>query len=106
MINPGLQGRAVLVTGANNRLGIGAAVARAFARLGATVFLHYQRTPLDGSANADVYRRQQANSADEVLDDIARLGGRAAAFEADFSDTATISTLFDEAERFCGAVDV
>ena len=87
MINPGLQGRSVLVTGANNRLGIGAAIARAFARLGATLFLHYHRTPLDESTSAGVYRAQQANTADELLADIASLGGRAA-------------------ERFCGSVDV
>ena len=48
MINPGLRGRSVLVTGANNRFGIGAAIALAFARLGATLFLHYLRTPWFG----------------------------------------------------------
>ena len=106
MINPGLQGRAVLVTGANNRLGIGAAIAMAFARLGATVFLHYHRSPLDGRTEANIYRTQQANSADAILRDIAEIGGRAEAFEADFTNPATIPALFDEAERFCGGVDV
>jgi 3-oxoacyl-[acyl-carrier protein] reductase len=106
VINPGLHGRAVLVTGANNRLGIGAAIARAFAAIGATVFLHYHRTPLDGGAHADVYRQQQANSANGIANEIASLGGRAASFEADFTDPATISSLFDAAERFCGTVDV
>ena len=106
MINPGLQGRSVLVTGANNRLGIGAAIARAFARLGATLFLHYHRAPLDESTSADVYRAQQANTADELVADIGSLGGRAAAFEGDFTDAATVPALFDAAERFCGSVDV
>jgi 3-oxoacyl-[acyl-carrier protein] reductase len=106
MINPGLRGRAVLVTGANNRLGIGAAIALAFARLGATVFLHYHRASLEQGIQADVYRAQQQKSPDDVLEDIGGIGGRAAAYEADFNDLSTISRLFDAAERFCDGVDV
>jgi 3-oxoacyl-[acyl-carrier protein] reductase len=106
VINPGLRGRGVLVTGANNRLGIGAAIALGFARLGATVFLHYHRTPPGQGIQADVYRAQQEKSADEVLTAIGDIGGRAAAYQADFSDLSTISPLFDAAERFCGGVDV
>ena len=106
MINPGLQGRAVLVTGANNQFGIGAAAARAFARLGATLFLQYHRTPLEAGEQANVYRRQQTNTPDALLADIAAIGGRAAAFEADFTDPASVTALFDAAERFCGFIDV
>jgi len=106
MINPGLHGRSVLVTGTNNRFGIGAAIALAFARLGATLFLHYHRTPLDDSSDADVYRAQQASSSDAILRSIADIGGRAAAYETDFSDAAAIAPMFDAAERFCGSTDV
>jgi 3-oxoacyl-[acyl-carrier protein] reductase len=106
VINPGLRGRTVLVTGANNRLGIGAAIALAFARLGASLFLHYHRTPLGGGSQADVYHAQQANSADEILRAVADIGGRAAACEADFTDPAAIAPTFDAAERFGGSVDV
>jgi NAD(P)-dependent dehydrogenase (short-subunit alcohol dehydrogenase family) len=43
MIDPGLRDKVVLVTGANNRFGIGAAIAGAFAAQGAAVFITYLR---------------------------------------------------------------
>ena len=43
MIDPGLEGKTVLVTGGNNPRGIGAATATAFADQGAAVFIHYFR---------------------------------------------------------------
>ena len=100
MIDPGLRGRGVLITGANNRLGIGAAIARGFARLGATVFLHYHQASLQRGIQVNAYRAEQAKSADEILKDLRNIGGQAAAFEADFSDLSTISRLFDAAEHF------
>ena len=45
MIDPGLDGKVVLITGANNPYGIGAATAKAFAAQGARVFLHFFRLP-------------------------------------------------------------
>ena len=39
MIDPGLEGKTVLITGANNPFGIGAATVRAFFAQGARVFL-------------------------------------------------------------------
>lgn len=41
MIDTRLKGKVVLVTGANNPSGIGAAIARAFAKEGARVFITY-----------------------------------------------------------------
>jgi len=104
MIDPGLRGRCVLVTGANNPLGIGAATAMAFARLGARLCLHYHRT-IDGPGTAQ-YREQQRKSCDEVLEAIRSVGGDAHAFEADFADPDSVPIVFEHAERAMGRVEV
>jgi len=115
MIDPGLNKKVVLVTGANNPYGIGAAVARAFAGQGASVFLHYFRQidktvkdvpDTDNSPSASFYQRQQASSAEAVLKRVREFGVEAAALEADLSDPANISTLFDQAEAALGPVQV
>jgi 3-oxoacyl-[acyl-carrier protein] reductase len=106
MIDPGLRGRTVLVTGANNPLGIGAAIALAFAKVGARLFLHYYRTPSNEMAGTPVYRAQQLKSCDEVIQEVAAVGAEAGAYEADFKDLETIPALFDVAERHSGRVDV
>jgi len=116
MIDPGLEGKVVLITGANNPCGIGAAVARAFAAQGARLFLHYFRpanvvakvqaeeTPL--WPGEEFYATQQAKSAAEVLDALHHIGADAHAWEADLSDADAIPQLFEQAERLLGPVEV
>ena len=116
MLDPQLKEKVVLVTGANNPHGIGAAIARAFAAQGARIFLHYFRQCGPTTANADAgglpspgpsfYRSQQMKSAGEVLDAVRSLGVPAYALEADLSDPAVIPTIFEEAERTVGPVEV
>lgn len=118
MIDPGLSGKVVLVTGGNNPHGIGAAVASAFAAQGASLFIHGFRPPQPASAAADsnraapdtpgleFYYAMQAHSARDVVESIRRHGGRADFWEADLSDAAVIPVLFDRAERQVGPVDV
>lgn len=106
MIDPGLGGRTVLVTGANNPFGIGGAVALAFARLGAKLFLHYHATPSHMIAGSELYRAQQSKSCDEVMGRIAGMGAEVASHEADFTDLAAITNVFEAAERSHGPVDV
>ncbi len=113
MIDPGLDGKVVLITGANNPYGIGAATAKAFAAQGARVFLHFFRLPNAPSGAEGVrgpgpafYRAQQGKRADEVLDAIRRRGGQAAAWEVDLSDPENIPKLFDQVEAAFGPVDV
>lgn len=112
MIDPGLCGRVVLITGANNPLGIGAATAEAFARAGARVFLHYYRDPRPGETDDDdapgeaLYCKQQAKAIDEVIDRVGRHHVPTGAYEADLADAAATRLLFAEVERQVGAVDV
>ena len=113
MIDPGLKDKVVLITGANNPYGIGAATARAFAAQGARVFLHFFRLPqAPGGAEPTrdpgptFYQAQQGKTADEVLDAIRRQGGQAAAWEADLSRPDNIPRLFDRVEEVFGPVDI
>ena len=116
MIDTGLKERVVLVTGANNPHGIGAAVARAFAAQGSRVFLHYFRQTdthaqhegaVDAtSPGAAFYYTQQTKSADEVLAGLRKMGAEAHAWESDLSNGNAIPPLFDEAERLLGPVEV
>jgi 3-oxoacyl-[acyl-carrier protein] reductase len=116
MIDAGLKEKVVLVTGANNPHGIGAAVARAFAAQGSRVFLHYFRQTdtraqpkgaLDATLpGAAFYYSQQTKTADEVLAALRKMGADAHACESDLSDASRVPRLFDEAERLLGPVEV
>jgi 3-oxoacyl-[acyl-carrier protein] reductase len=113
MIDAGLSGKVVLVTGGNNPHGIGAATAKAFAAQGAKVFIQYLRS-LSQMVEANkvsvpgeaFYLAQQTKSADEVVRAIRERGGQAEAWEGDLSDVAVVPELFDQAERAFGPVEV
>lgn len=116
MLDPQLRDKVVLITGANNPHGIGAAVARAFAAQGARIFLHYFRQSGPGTAEVEskesiapgqaFYWSQQSKSVNEVLEVIRGFGVKAHAMEADLSRPEVIPTLFDEAEENVGPVEV
>lgn len=98
-------GHVAIVTGANH--GIGAATARALADGGAAVLLTYLRTADASHASTpELYRQNRAQSAGVIVDAIVASGGRAIAVEADLTDVAAPATIFDEAERAFGPVDI
>src|SRR5262249_28973535 len=114
MSNSGLDGKVVVVTGANNPHGIGAAMAKEFAAQGSKVFLHYFRQAGSLPAHSDdlnspglaFYYSQQVKDANEVMSAIRDGSGESEAFEADLSDPTLIPTLFNRAEKVLGPVDV
>lgn len=118
MIDTGLAGKVVVITGANNPQGIGAGAAQAFAAQGAKAFLTYLRmSPEDFGVSAEeaqqasapglpLYYALQTHSADQVVRAICEGGGQAEAWEADLADPDNIPRLFDRAEAAFGPVDV
>ena len=80
-IDPGLEGKRVLITGASR--GIGAAAARLFAEAGARLALHYRREPAEAAAIP-----------------------AALLLEADFADRSAPARVVADATRAMGGLDV
>jgi 3-oxoacyl-[acyl-carrier protein] reductase len=114
-LGDGLDGRVVVVTGANNPRGIGAAIARAFAACGAKVFVSYLRLDpaLRGvSAHGvsepgdELYHRLRGESAQHLVDEAAAAGHTLVAEEVDLRRGSAAVELFDAVERRLGPCDV
>jgi pteridine reductase len=84
-----LEGRAALVTGGGTR--VGAAIVRALAAAGCDALIHYA---------------SNASGAREVAADVARLGRKAALFQADLTDRRALDRLAVEAAAQHGRLDV
>ncbi len=104
MIDPQLEGKVVLITGANH--GIGAATAIAFAKQKSKVFLTYLRVNNKERNDTQEYKNKQLKNADEVVGQIKSLGGVVESLEIDLATPSNIPMLFDETEKKIGPVGV
>lgn len=108
----GLKNRVVIVTGANNPQGIGAAIALAFAREGAKPVLIYKRIdrPYDTAKThmngADRYFAANAGNADMVEERLRALGAEYLVLESDISDEAAVKEIYRGVMERFGRVDV
>jgi 3-oxoacyl-[acyl-carrier protein] reductase len=107
MIDPQLENKIAIVTGANNPIGIGAAIAKALAIQGVKVFLTYVCIEAtDNEPKDSPYVINRAKDASEVVQAIRDAGGICEAQEVDISNPKAIPTLFDTVEATFGHVDI
>jgi 3-oxoacyl-[acyl-carrier protein] reductase len=99
MIDPGLEGEVVLVTGGNS--GIGAQVVRTFASHGARVVVHYLESSGSTAASPASIEHEVLGraAAEEVLATVVAEGGQGIVAAADLMVAEGIPALFDAAEE-------
>lgn len=84
-----LENKVAVITGASK--GIGASIAKYFAAAGAKVVVNYASSK---------------EGADKVVNEITENGGIAIAVQADVSNEADVTRLFDETKRAFGSLDI
>jgi 3-oxoacyl-[acyl-carrier protein] reductase len=116
MIDPQLNGKVAIITGANH--GIGGATAKSLAAQGVKVFVTYYLTDCPyskdeleearktGVGGDRLYCAMQQQSGETVMDAIHSVGGTAVAHEFDLGEVNNIVKLFDLCEKELGPVDI
>ena len=92
-----LEGKVAVVTGAAS--GLGREYAIAFAQRGASVVVNDFGASVDGE-------RMQSNSADQVVDEIISIGGKAVANTASVADWDGAKSMIDTAVQHFGRLDI
>ena len=112
MIDYGLKDKVVLITGANNPRGIGAATAMAFVREGAKVVLVYKKIlrPFDENKvrnnGPDRYYKANAGNADIVESRLKQLEADYLILEKDISDENSVKEIYTAAAERFGKIDI
>ena len=112
MIDYGLKDKVVLVSGANNPQGIGAATALAFAREGAKVILVYKKIARAFDKNnidrngADRYYASNAGNANAVAGKLEAMNADFIVLESDISDENAVRQIYSDAVNRYGKVDI
>ncbi len=112
MLSYGLTNRVVLITGANNPQGIGAATAYAFANEGSKLVLVYKRIcrPFDkdktNENGADRYYAANAGNAEAVESKLKEMGADYLIVEGDISDEEAVKEIYSTALERYGKVDI
>ena len=112
MLDYGLKDRVVIVTGANNPQGIGAATALAFAREGARVVLVYKKLPRPFDATktdkngVDRYFAANAGNADIVESKLKAMNADYLVIESDISNEEAVKEIYSTVMQKYGRVDI
>lgn len=101
MINYDLKDKNALVTGVSRKKGLGAAICNALASQGVNVFTTYY-TSYDNSMPWGI----QQNEQNEILEDLKKMGVKAAGVEVNLLDEDSSTKIFDFANNSLGHIDI
>ncbi len=96
-----LQGQTAVITGVSRKIGIGAAIARALAEVGCNIFTTYFR-PYD----ATMPWGSQKNEALEIIEELQKMGVKAAGLELDLSQPTSPAKLFAVVKEQFGQANI
>lgn len=103
MIDPKINGKVALITGANS--GIGASIAQKLAEQGVNVIIHYLQEANANNSSVE-HTAKGEKAARDVVQSIEKLNGEAAMIDGNLMDNQTINKVFNFAEEVFGPVEI